>query len=62
MKVTHVVYRRKFNLGNYETEDVEVGAEVEDGESPTEVLDKLKDWVLEGFLATHAGRARQPLS
>lgn len=53
MKVKSVAYRRKFNLGNYETEDIEVVADLEEGESPTEALDKLKDWVMEGFLESH---------
>lgn len=40
-------------MGNYETEDIEVVADLEEGESPTEALDKLKDWVMEGFLESH---------
>lgn len=61
MKVKSVAYRRKFNLGNYETEDIEVVADLEEGESPTEALDKLKDWVMEGFLESHRMLASRPL-
>jgi len=43
MKIVEVTYRKKYNLGNYETHDIELKALVEDGEDPEEVLNKLKD-------------------
>lgn len=58
MVVTSITYRRKFNLGNYETEDYEITAQVDEGESPTEVLQKLKDWAVEQFLQQHAAKKR----
>ena len=48
MKIAQVAYRRKFNLGNYETMDIELVADVEPGEQVKDVLDSLvreaKDW------------------
>ena len=41
MKVTKVTYRRKFNLGNYETLDVELAAEINENETVDATLDAL---------------------
>jgi len=40
-KITEVHFTRKFNLGNYETEDVGFVATVSDGQNPEEVLQAL---------------------
>lgn len=58
MIVTRITYRRKFNLGNYESEDYEITAQIDEGESPTEILQKLKDWAVEQFLQQHAAKKR----
>ncbi len=47
MKVTTVTYRRIKNLGNYQSETVELTAEVEQGEDYKEVFDKLRQTALE---------------
>ena len=36
--IKEIAFRRKFNLGNYETFDVELVATVAEGQNPTEVL------------------------
>jgi hypothetical protein len=45
-KIRKVMYRRKFNLGNYETLDIELEAEVNDNETPEAVLDELATEIL----------------
>lgn len=51
MKIITVEYRRLRNLGNYENETVGATAEVQDGETPEEALEKLKVFVAEQLLA-----------
>ena len=41
MEIREVSFRRKFNLGNYETMDVELTATVSPGEDPAEVVKAL---------------------
>lgn len=45
MKINSLKYVRKFNLGNYESEEVGVDAMVEDGENATSVLDSMIQFV-----------------
>lgn len=40
-----IKYMRVKNLGNYETERIEVSAKVPDGKTPEEVYQNLKSWV-----------------
>ena len=47
MKYRSVEFTRKFNLGNYETQDIKVLVEVDENENVDEVLLKLKKKVLE---------------
>ena len=42
MKVKRIVYRRKFNLGDYSNEDIDIEAEVQDGDDIKEVFKQLK--------------------
>lgn len=42
MKVKTIRYCKKFNLGDYENEDIEITATVEEGDDPKEILKKLK--------------------
>lgn len=42
MKITKITYRRKFNLGDYSNEDIELEAEVTEGEDVQEVFKQLK--------------------
>ena len=41
IKITQVSFTRKFNLGNYETEDINFVATVADGQKPDDVLKAL---------------------
>ena len=47
MKYKSVEFTKKFNLGNYETQDVCILAEVEENENVDECFVKLKKKVLE---------------
>lgn len=47
MKYKTVRYVKKFNLGNYETQDIDITVEVEENENVDEVLLKLKKKVLD---------------
>lgn len=50
MKYKTLEYTKKFNLGNYETQDIKIMVELEDGEGILEAFKKLKEKVLElGF-------------
>jgi Tfp pilus assembly protein PilP len=41
LHIKEVSFRRKFNLGNFETEDIEFVATVSEGQNPSEVLQAL---------------------
>ena len=45
MKVKTITYQRVKNLGNYESERLEMTVEVYEDESPTEVAENLKEMV-----------------
>lgn len=45
MKITTVEFARKKNLGNFETQDIKLVADVEEGEDAEEVINKLKEMV-----------------
>jgi len=45
MKIKTVEVARKFNLGNYETQDIKLGAEVDDGEDAGAVINSLKNQI-----------------
>lgn len=47
MEYKTIRYVRKFNLGNYETQDIDVSVEVDENENVDEVFLKLKKKVLE---------------
>jgi hypothetical protein len=49
MIITDVTYSRKKNLGNYESEDITLGARIEEGESVESCLLVLKDRVAVAF-------------
>jgi len=42
MKITNVEVTRKFNLGNYETQDIKLAAEVDDLDDVDDVIKSLK--------------------
>ena len=42
IKIKKIVYRKKFNLGDYSNEDIELEAELEEGDNIKEALKKLK--------------------
>ena len=42
MRVTEVKYMRRYNLGNYEHEEIMLGAALEDGEDHLAALNDLK--------------------
>jgi hypothetical protein len=39
--IIQIAFRRKFNMGNFETEDIEFVATVADGQKPDDVLKAL---------------------
>lgn len=43
MKITEIHFRRKFNLGNYETMDIEFVATISQDQKPMEILKMLDD-------------------
>ena len=47
MKYRTIRYVKKFNLGNYETQDIDITVEVGENENIDEVFLKLKKKVLE---------------
>ena len=47
MKLKQITYTRKFNLGNYETQDIQLTAELDENENVDEAFMKLKKKVLE---------------
>jgi len=47
LKYKTIEYTKKWNLGNYETQDIKIQVEVEEGENVDEVMLKLKKKVLE---------------
>lgn len=55
MEINQVTYRRVFNLGNYETETIEVTALVHFSEDAETVYQSLKEWTIEQFLRSHPG-------
>lgn len=47
MKITTISYQAVKNLGNYESERLEVNADVEEGEDPKDAVLKLRQFVHE---------------
>jgi len=47
MKIKTIEFTKKFNLGNYETQDINILAEVDEKENVDEAFLKLKKKVLE---------------
>lgn len=45
MKINELKYTKRFNVGNYEHEEISVGVAVEAGESASEVLQQMKEFV-----------------
>lgn len=45
MKATKIIYKKLFNLGNYQHEEVGIELEVEQGENAYEVLENAKKFV-----------------
>lgn len=46
MKITNVEVARKFNLGNFETEDIKLTADVEEGDDVDSVIGILKNQII----------------
>ena len=51
MKIKSVRFVRKFNLGNFENQDIDLTAEIEEGETVDQVIQALKKKALE-----HSGK------
>ena len=49
MEVKTITYQRVKNLGNYESERIEMTAEIYEDESPAEAAENLKEIVLEAL-------------
>ena len=47
MKIRTIRFVKKFNLGNYETQDIDLTADLEENENADEAFLKLKKKVLE---------------
>jgi len=47
MKFTNVEFARKFNLGNFETQDIKLSADIEEDEDVAKVIEALKQKALE---------------
>ena len=45
MKITNVEVARKFNLGNFETQDIKLAADVEEGDNVDNVIVSLKNQI-----------------
>jgi len=45
MKITNVEVGRKFNLGNFETQDIKLAADVEEGDDADNVIATLKNQI-----------------
>ena len=45
MKVTHVLVKRKYNLGNYQTLDLQLEADIKEDEDPTDIMKKLEKYI-----------------
>ena len=45
MKITNVEVARKFNLGNYETQDIKLAAEVDEGDNVDNGIASLKNQI-----------------
>lgn len=50
MHIEKITYSRTFNIGNYESEKIEVTAYLDSDDSPIDVLGYLKEWVMTRFL------------
>lgn len=57
MEISQITYSKVFNLGNYETETIEVTALVHFSEQAEEVYHQLRDWTVERFLDSHPATA-----
>lgn len=49
MIVKTISYKRIKNLGNYETETLEITAEIDENESPSEAINQIRKLVLDGL-------------
>ena len=47
MKIKSVEFARKFNLGNFETQDIKLAADVEEADDVDSVINQLKQKALE---------------
>lgn len=47
MKITNVEVARKFNLGNFETEDIKLTADIEEGDVVDDVITLLKNQIIQ---------------
>ena len=45
MKITNVEVARKFNLGNFETQDIKLTADLEEGDSIESAVTSLKNQI-----------------
>ena len=45
MKITNVEVARKFNLGNFETQDIKLTADLEEGDTVENAIGRLKDQI-----------------
>ena len=61
MKLIKITYTRKYNLGNYETHDITLEAELQDDDSPATVLTSLANVASDWHLSQKREAAQQPV-
>lgn len=53
MRVTQIIVKRKFNLGNYESLDLQLGAELISGDDPAEAIRTLEKLIEDHYRSRH---------
>lgn len=61
MKIIKISYTRKYNLGNFESHDITLEAEVQDDDSPQAVLTSLANVASDWHLSQKREAAPQPV-
>jgi hypothetical protein len=60
MKALTITYQRVFNLGNYESERIEITLQIEEGETAQQVLDAARKFVARQVAPPKSGATPLP--
>jgi len=60
-RITTITYSRTVNLGNYESEKLEVALELEEGQDPNIEAERLRTWTLEKLGVEDVSKDQLPL-